>query len=63
MEAVKPVVDAKAQHPCHVPELVALDANHLTLQIKINGRYDQYEATEHHTSQITQHKRAAPRNA
>ena len=51
MEAVKPVIDAKAQHPCHVPELVTLDANHLTLQINIHDRYDQYEAAEHHTSQ------------
>jgi hypothetical protein len=33
--AVRPVIDAKAQHPCHVPELVALDAHHLTLHINI----------------------------
>jgi hypothetical protein len=38
MEAVRPVIDAKAQHPCHVPELVALDAHHLTLQINTQRR-------------------------
>jgi hypothetical protein len=38
MEAVRPVIDAKAQHPCHVPELVALDAHHLTLQINTQSR-------------------------
>jgi hypothetical protein len=31
-----------------VPELVALDANHLTLRINTHKLYHQYEATEHH---------------
>jgi hypothetical protein len=41
-----PVIDAKAQNPCHVPELVSLDPDHLTLQGNIHFSYIQYEPTE-----------------
>jgi hypothetical protein len=44
----KLVVNAKAQNPRHVPELVSLDANHLTLQCNIHLSHRRYVSTELH---------------
>lgn len=56
----KLVVNAKAQNPRHVPELVSLDANHLTLQCNIHLSF---HGTTHDDMNNLMHGTTAQQNA